>query len=348
MQQPIETAELLAFTRIVEALSLSRAALELGVPRATLSRRLARLETRLGARLLRRTTRRLALTEVGEAFYRQARLVLDAVSQAEASVRRMDDAVCGDLRISVPPIMTPGFYQLLCRFAERYPEVRLQVHFSSRHMDLQRDGYDVALRAGTDLEPGLVARTLSRMSMLAVASPAYLAERGVPRSAKDLKRHRCLLGFARGELPQSHWPLKGGGKLHVEGVFVSNEITLLAAAALSGLGIALLPSMFIGPALRSGQLVHVLTGVVEATSRVAVVYLEREFVPPHVKAFVEAMVEWGKRELATGEVTLQQLLRTSPAPLTGPEGGRGSGAKRTPKRAKSVAAKRPPNVRLRA
>ena len=113
MTDPVETAELLAFSRTVDARSLSRAAAELGVPRATISRRLARLEARLGARLLRRTTRSLVLTDAGEALYRHARIVLDAVSQAEASVRRTDEAVRGELRVSVPPMMQPAFLALL-------------------------------------------------------------------------------------------------------------------------------------------------------------------------------------------------------------------------------------------
>src|SRR6202142_3210903 len=110
MRDPLETVELLAFTRIVDAKSLSRAARELRVPRPTISRRLARLEERLGARLLRRTTRSLALTDAGEALYRHARIVLDAVTDAEASGRRTDDAVRGDLRVSVPPNVPPSFH----------------------------------------------------------------------------------------------------------------------------------------------------------------------------------------------------------------------------------------------
>src|SRR3954471_13482129 len=104
MTDPLETAELLAFSKTVDAKSLSRATAELGVPRATISRRLARLEERLGTRLLRRTTRSLVLTDTGDAFYRHARIALDAVATAEASVRRTDDAIRGDLRVSVPPI----------------------------------------------------------------------------------------------------------------------------------------------------------------------------------------------------------------------------------------------------
>lgn len=136
MSEPIETAELVAFTKTVEATSLSRAAAELCIPRATVSRRLARLEERLGARLLLRTTRSLVLTEVGEVFYREACIALEAVRLAEQSVRRTDDVVRGDLRVSTPPIPGLGFHAMLCEFAARYPELRVHIHTSNHHVDL--------------------------------------------------------------------------------------------------------------------------------------------------------------------------------------------------------------------
>jgi len=102
IHQPLETAELLAFARVIEAKSLSRAAAELGIPRATVARRLGRLEERLGVRLLRRSTRRLSVTDAGERFYRHARIVLDAVSQAQSSVRATEEKLRGELRVSVP------------------------------------------------------------------------------------------------------------------------------------------------------------------------------------------------------------------------------------------------------
>ncbi len=292
MQDPVETSEMLAFVKAVEAKSLSRAAAELGVPRATLGRRLARLEERLGVRLLRRTTRSLTLTDAGEAFHRHARIALDAVAEAEQSVRHTDDVVRGPLRVSVPPMVDPTFHAMLCDFAARYPAVSLQVHFTAQLIDLRRDGYDVAIRASARLEPGLVARTLARTVAIAVASPAYLAERGAPRTRRDLAHHRCLLGFARGELPETHWPLQGGGRLRVEGSLFSNELGLLRQAALRSLGIALLPSIFVEAELEAGDLVHVLPGVIRGEARVAVVYPDRELVPPQVRAFIDAVVEW--------------------------------------------------------
>jgi DNA-binding transcriptional LysR family regulator len=289
--ETIETAELLAFTRIVEAKSLSRAAAELRVPRATIGRRLARLEGRLGARLLRRTTRALSLTDAGDKFYRQARIALDAVAQAQASVQATDDVMRGDLRVSVPPIQDESFLAMVTSFAKKHPEVRVQVDFSTRIVDLLREGYDVALRATAEIQPGLVARVVSRHKAIAVASPDYLAKNGTPRTVKELRRHRCLMGFARGELPQSTWPA-GSGVVHVDGSFASNDLRLVLKAALSGLGIALLPMLFAADHVETGALVHVLPGIVEAENRLAVVYPERAFLPAHVRAFVESLVAW--------------------------------------------------------
>lgn len=298
MTEPLETAELLAFSRTVDARSLSRAASELGVPRATLSRRLARLEQRLGTRLLRRSTRSLVLTDSGEALYRHARIVLDAVVQAEASVRQLDQAVRGELRVSVPPIANESFQDMLCAFAERYPEVKLQVHVGSQLVDLRRDGYDVVIRAtASELEPGLIARTLARAPLILVASPQYVARHGLPRTRRELREHRCLTGFARGSLPQSQWPVSGGGLQHVEGMLSSNDVQLLAAAAQRGLGIAFLPLVVVLPQLKSGALVPVLLGTIGAEARIAVLYLERELVPPQVRAFVDAVVAWAPGQL---------------------------------------------------
>ena len=292
MLEPLETSELLAFTRTVEAKSLSRAAAELGAPRATIGRRLARLEQRLGVRLLRRTTRALALTDAGDAFYRHARIVLDAVAQAEASVRRSDEIVRGSLRVATPMMMDPSFNALVCEFARAYPEVKLHIDASARTVDLLREGYDVALRASSELEPGLVARTLARTSLIAVAAPGYLKAHGVPKKLKDLRSHRCLVGPSREGLPQSHWPKAGGGKLAIAAWLVANDLTLLLDAALGGLGVALLPALIVEAPLERGALVRVLPAQIRGESRIAVVYQEKELLPPQVRAFVELLVAW--------------------------------------------------------
>ncbi|HLT37162.1 MAG TPA: substrate binding domain-containing protein, partial [Enhygromyxa sp.] len=189
------------------------------------------------------------------------------------------------------PISDDSFFAMITAFAKQHPEVRVQVDFSTRIVDLRRDGYDVALRAAAEIEPGLVARIVGRYPMIAVASPAYLAELGTPRTVKDLRKHRCLTGFARGELPQSSWPV-GRGVVHVNSSFSSNDLSLLREAAVRGLGIAMLPRFTLADLLDNGALVHVLPGLVGTEVRLAVVYLEREFMAPHVRAFIDALIEW--------------------------------------------------------
>jgi DNA-binding transcriptional LysR family regulator len=291
MSNPLETAELLAFARVVDAKSLSRAAAELGVPRATIGRRLARLEQRLGTRLLRRTTRSLVLTDAGEVFYRQARIVLDAVAQAQASVRSTSEAMRGDLRVSIPPVTDEALLARITAFAKEHPDVRLQIDSSTRLVDLVREGYHIALRAAMALPPGLIARTIQRDKVIAVASPEYLARSGTPRSVKDLRKHRCVTGFARGELPEGTWRV-GRSEIHVESVFSSNDIRLLGEAAVRGVGIALLPAFLVSDSLKTGALVQVLPGIVETPSQIAVVYPEREYLPRHVRAFIDMLVQW--------------------------------------------------------
>jgi DNA-binding transcriptional LysR family regulator len=315
MEEPLENAELLAFTRTVDAKSLSRAALELRVPRATIGRRLARLEERLGVRLLRRTTRSLVLTDAGEALYRHARIALEAVRQAEQSVRRNDDVVRGELRVAVPPFTSPRFHAMIAAFVLKYPEVRLQLHFSTQLVDLQSGGFDVAIRGTSALAPGLVAKVLTRARMVAVASPLYLAGRGPLRSIRDLRAHTCLLGFARGELPQTHWTDSKGRQIQVGGVLASNDLALLAQAALSGAGIAFLPEPTVRAALASGALVQVLKGTLESPTQMAVVYAEREFLPPQVRAFVDVVIAWAHEDT---EASLYPAQPQLPAAKTRP------------------------------
>lgn len=287
-----EISELLTFVRAVEARSISRAARELGVPRPTVGRRLARLEDKLGARLLRRTTRTMALTDAGEALYQRARAVVAAASDARDAVVRRDDAVRGRLRVSAPPVQGGSLGALVAEFLAAHPDVRVEIETSTRYVDLVSDGFDVAIRAATELAPGLVARTLGRTRLVAVASPEYLARAGTPRRAADLARHACLLGYARGEHPSTHWPRLRGGQLRVEGRLASNDLAVVRAAALVGHGIALLPLTLVHEDVAAGHLAPVLTAQIGAEARLAAVYAEREFLPAAVRAFVAAAVRW--------------------------------------------------------
>lgn len=296
MTDPPETSELLTFATAVAAGSISKAARELGVPRPTVSRRLLKLEERLGVRLIRRTTRAMVLTDAGEVLYARARAVLSAVEDAVASVQKSDDRVRGLLRVSVPPMAGDALGSVVASFLRDNPEVTVELHASTRHVDLVADGYDVAVRASSDLPPGLIARNLARARVLAVASPAYVAERGMPMRPSALERHRCLVGFARGEHPATQWPLLRGGSIRVRATLATNDIGVLRHAALAGRGIALLPMPLVHDDLANGTLVPVLPTRLGEETRFAAVYADREFVSPAVRAFIDAVARWARED----------------------------------------------------
>lgn len=299
MREPPETSELQAFLSVADSGSISAAATELGLPRATVGRRLNRIEEKLGVELVNRTTRRVKLTEAGESFYPHAAAVVDALDVATRSVVGDTERPQGHLRISVPPLTARPFRALLLEFIDRYPAVDLEVIVSTQHEDLFAKNIDVAWRAGQALDPGLISRTLQRSTLIAVASPQYLAGAPALTSPDQLSQHACLVGFTRGEHAATHWPLRDGSRVRVEGHLVSNSLELLVEAALDSKGIALLPEGILGRLLREGQLQPILPDVLGTTTVVALVFQESRFMRPAVRAFVDFMVEKlaGNREL---------------------------------------------------
>lgn len=305
MEEPVETAELQAFVHIVDAGSLSLAAKRLGVPRATLSRRLARLEARLEVRLVHRTTRQLALSEAGGRFYRHATAVLEAVATAQAAVQADTDHISGELKVSLPPGDGRLIYAMLHEYMARYPDVRLQVTFSTAHVDLLREGFDVAIRAGELHGEGLVLRTLTRVRSIAVASRGYLDAHGTPSSVHQLVDHRLITGFDRGAVPRKVWP-STAGPVRIEPHLATNDMRFVAELVAQHRGIALLPAGFVRDGLDDGSLVPVLPGVLESEGRVAVVYPDREYLPPQVRAFADLAVAWS-REMQFGPDTAPRV-----------------------------------------
>ena len=286
----LETEELAIFAAVVAWSSVSRAAAELRVPRATVSRKLAGLEERLGVRLLQRTTRSMRLTEHGQLLYRHAQLVLDAARLAESSVQRRPSGPSGVVRVSMPPMTFGTLPDVLAEFALEYPAICLQVHVSNRTVNLRREGYDVAIRATGSLEAGLVSRVLSRVSLVGVAAPAYLAAHGTPGSPRELRQHRCLMGFDQQERAQTHWNIMGK-KTAIAGAAFSNDPHLVLRFALRGLGIAFLPATLVAGALARGELVAVLPKQLRLQGSISVVYVERKLMPPQVRALVDWLIE---------------------------------------------------------
>lgn len=279
------------YVAIVEAGSISEAARRLDEPRATLSRKLARLEEHLGVRLLHRSTRRMALTRAGDELYCRARRIVEETQAAERALRRLDDVPRGLLRVSIPAGPDSQTYgEMFAGFLLANPEVRVEILATNAHVDLVAQDIDVAIRAGRITDPNLIARTLMHSDFLAVASAEYLRAHGTPASPADLASHRCMTGFAGGDRPASSWPLRSGGSVRVTPWSSCNDPAILLGLVRRGLGIAMMPVSFVVDAIRAGELVAVLPHEVGSRLDVAAVYPEREFLDLKVRAFVDYLV----------------------------------------------------------
>lgn len=280
------------FVQIVEHGSISRAADAIGVPRPTLSRRLAELESSFGVKLIHRTTRRLALTDAGQSLYDRARRVMADAESAVEDVRRRDNVPRGLLRVSMPPSL--GIWLLgrtTVRYMTAWPETELEVVATARHVDLVAERVDVAVRAGRVRDPSLVSRRLVDVHVRAFASPAWVNSLGYTLSLDTLARTPCIRGFVRGDTPETVWPLQDGGEIPIRGRLATNDPLQAMMAAIAGHGIALLPRNMAQYAVDAGKLVPVLENLVGADGSLNVVYPSREHLAPKVRAFVDMLVE---------------------------------------------------------
>ncbi|MCP4810705.1 MAG: LysR family transcriptional regulator [Proteobacteria bacterium] len=274
---------------VVEHGSLSAASRALGVPRPTLSRRLDRLEEELGVRLVHRTTRRLTLSREGEVLYDRAKHLVRGVRDAVEEVRRLDGTPRGLLRVAVPTELPQEVVSgWLKAFLDVHPEVQLEWIAIDGPVDVRAE-FDVALSADADLDPSLVVRTLSRNARIAVASVDYLALRGTPRVPGDLADHAIIRGVDAGGAAETSWPLRSGGTVPVRGAFVANQHGMQIQAARRGLGVALVFDGLVTAELASGELVHVVRDV-GRDQRACLVYADRRFLDPKVRAFVDHFV----------------------------------------------------------
>ena len=276
------------FLEVVRSGSISGAARTLGLERATLSRRMSALEAELGVRLLHRRTTKLVLTDAGQELRHRARRVVADAEEAWASVRRLDDEPRGLLRVS---IAGAHFAELFITFMRDFPHVELELRATTHQVDMLADGIDVAVRIGEINDTNLIARKISSDRLVAVASPQFLAEHGTPATIADLKKLECITGFADGWTPARSWPLMNGKSVEVHGRMTANELPLIYAAAKDGLGCALLPSAFVAGDLTAGRLVAVLPEEVGKEIPVHLVYVDRDYIEPKVRVFIDRAVK---------------------------------------------------------
>ena len=261
-QKNISADDYILFAAIADQQSMVRAAEHLGMPKATVSRRLTNLEAALGQRLLIRTTRRLTLTEFGQEFLDHCRRVAEEVATAQDFVRSQEAQPHGRLRVSMPgDYARENFTRAFATFIAAYPEVQLELDLTSRRVDLIGERFDLAIRMGTlDSDATLVARKIDEQSFGLYASPIYLALHAVPKRPDDLEHHAAVrLLSARGSAIA--WKLMRG-KAVWEGVppgrLTLNSLDVIQQLLLDGTGIGALPDRFVAEDVRLKRLVRVL------------------------------------------------------------------------------------------
>jgi DNA-binding transcriptional LysR family regulator len=284
--------DIVVFTKVAETKSFTGAADALGLPKSTVSRKLAQLEERLGVRLVQRTTRKLALTEIGEMYYeRCSRIVQDVVS-AEQLVTDLQATPRGRLRISATvDFSTRWLGDIVASFLAQHPDINVELEATDQVVDLIEDGFDVAVRFGPMPESTLIARRLCTLQLVMAASPAYLVKNSI-KSIEELDGLEHIL-FTPTTATQS-WMLHNGDQTHEFGRparFASNNYGAVRDVALAGGGIAILSEFMIAADLAAGRLVRVLPEWHTKVTEVHAVYPARHNLPPRLTLFLDHLAK---------------------------------------------------------
>ncbi|WP_296236451.1 LysR family transcriptional regulator [Psychrobacter sp. UBA5136] len=281
------------FVYVAEYESFTRAAKELGISTAQVSRQISALEQRLNIKLLYRTTRKVSLTEEGRVFYQHCRGVLDGLGAAEQAVSNLQAKPQGRIKLTAP--VTYGEQQLLPLindFMVQYREIEVTAFLSNQKLDLVEGGYDLAIRIGKLSDSTMMAKKLSRRTNFVCAAPAYLKKYGIPHSLSDLKQHNCLLGT------RDYWHFIEDSSnvdteknLRVSGSVQYNSGHSLVDAALKGLGIVQLPDYYVQKHLASGALVSVLDNYREPEEGIWAIYPHNRHLSPKIRLLVDYLTE---------------------------------------------------------
>ena len=286
-------AALRVFVRVAEAQSFSAVAREVGTTQPAVSRQVAALEEHLGARLIQRTTRSLALTEDGRDLLGHARRVLDSVEEAEASVGRRHSLPGGLVRLGTSSTFGRLYVApRIPRLLERYPDLSIDLRMSDGVSDLVAEGIDLAIRVGAVQDLSLVSRKIGSSRRIAVASASCIAAYGEPHAPADLARLPCII-FTGSNTP-AEWLFEGPNgpvSVSVAGRFRTDNGEGVREAVLAGLGFAVLPVWFFGTELTDGRLLPVLTGWEPPRSAISAVYPSRRNLAPRTRAVIDFLIE---------------------------------------------------------
>ncbi|MDY1549570.1 LysR family transcriptional regulator [Luteibacter sahnii] len=286
---------LLAFVRAAEANSFVAASERLGVSASAISKSVARLEADLGVRLFNRSTRRLSLTEEGALFFERGRHIVEAIQEAESELSRLAGSPSGTLKISVPAIGYRMLKPVLPAFLTRYPDIRLDIDFNDRLIDIIAEGVDAAIRSGDSSSSQLKARSLGTYRFVLVGAPSYFTGRGTPQSPVDLARHQCL----RYKFPTTGqlqaWRLgrewSDASRLPIPSTHTFNSVEALISASLDGLGIAYLPGFAVREPMASGALVSILDDCVIEGGQFSILWPGDRYMAPKLRVFIDFLIE---------------------------------------------------------
>ena len=282
-----------AFVRVVEAGSFVGAADRMGVSVSAVSRQVAELEAHLAARLLNRTTRRLSLTESGQAFYERCVQLLADLEEAEESVTASAALPRGTLRLTTSISFGVGYLApAVAEFGARHPQVRFDIQLSDRAVDLVDEGIDLAIRIGALSDSRLIARRLCTNQRVLVAAPSYIERHGAPEHPEELSQHECIIytGFAK----PREWKLLGPDgpvSVSVAGRVATNNMEVVDNTSKKGLGISVGPTMSAYQALMAGDLVRILPSYAFEPSAIFAVYPSARQLSTKVRAVVDFLIE---------------------------------------------------------
>ncbi|HEY9346925.1 MAG TPA: LysR family transcriptional regulator [Inquilinus sp.] len=285
---------MIVFAQVVDSRSFSAAAVRLGLSKSAVSKQIAKLEDRLGARLLNRTTRTLSPTDAGQDFYERCIRVAREVEEAERAITHLSAEPRGLLRLNAPASFGREYLApLVPEILARWPELRIEALFEDRFVDVVAEGFDLVIRITRLQDSSLVARRIASCRRLVCAAPSYLARRGVPRTPAELLQHDCILySYAT---DQNEWEFVGpDGRLEtvrVDGRLRANNAEVTLAALLAGAGLALSPDFIVGPDIAAGRLVPLLTDYENPFGAIYAVWPHNRNLAPKVRAVVDFLVE---------------------------------------------------------
>lgn len=281
-----------AFVKVVDNGGFSAAARALHMSPSMVTTHIQSLEERLGVRLLNRSTRRVGLTEVGQAYYERCVQILAELDDADQIAQVLQSTPRGTLRLNTSIVMPPFIGPVICRYVEQHPDVAVEMVISDRMVDLVEEGFDLSIRVTPVPDSSLIARNLANYRFVVCGAPDYLAARGTPRHPADLLQHNCLI------FSQSPWGNEwlfagpdGEQRVAVTGNLRSNSAVALRLAALCGQGLLATMSFQVADEIASGRLIPVLTDYLATEFHVLAVYPHRHRLSAKVRSFIDLLAQ---------------------------------------------------------